>query len=447
MNKPAHYGFAALFGLSAVSTAIHANDLAPMVDTFKGWKARALHTNGATIPNTSGTLNPSTAGDYAPVGILDGLGAYELDGDTVRVFANHELLHFRGNTYEVSDGQGGTLEMSGARVSYFDLDKRTLDIVDAGIAYNVIYDANGKIATEPSFLANDLAGFSRFCSSALFEAEQFGSGSGLEDRIYFTGEEDGGRFNPVGGGEWALDPETGSIWHAPAMGRGAWENVTEVDTGTSTHVASILADDSSPFDFEGDGDAEPVPLYLYIGTKEPGATVASGAPDFLSENGLRNGKLFVWVADSGVTRPSEFNTSGTQTGNWVEIDNVPTDDDSLKSETGEFGFDEFGYPTQGNLVLQAKAAGAFGFSRPEDVSTNPKDGTEFVLASTGVDNYDIDATGNGADTFGTMYTMKRDLSDLSAPRGDLTILYDGDADPTRALRSPDNLDWADNGKI
>jgi hypothetical protein len=50
-------------------------------------------------------------------------------------------------------------------------------------------------------------------------------------------------------------------------------------------------------------------LYLYIGTKEPGATVPSGARDFLSENGLRNGKLFVWVADSGVTRPSQFNAN------------------------------------------------------------------------------------------------------------------------------------------
>jgi len=29
----------------------------------------------------------------------------------------------------------------------------------------------------------------------------------------------------------------------------------------------------------------------------------------------------------------------------------------------------------------------------------------------------------------------------------VSILYDGDDDPTRALRSPDNLDWADDGLI
>ena len=29
----------------------------------------------------------------------------------------------------------------------------------------------------------------------------------------------------------------------------------------------------------------------------------------------------------------------------------------------------------------------------------------------------------------------------------MEIIYDGDADPTRALRSPDNVDWADDGKI
>mmetsp|Transcript_5550 Transcript_5550/g.15489 ORF Transcript_5550/g.15489 Transcript_5550/m.15489 type:complete len:250 (-) Transcript_5550:303-1052(-) len=53
-------------------------------------------------------------------------------------------------------------------------------------------------------------------------------------------------------------------------------------------------------------------------------------------------------------------------------------------------------------------------------------------------------TGNGADTFGTVYIIKTDFKDLSAR---VTILYDGDADEKRRLRSPDNLDWADDGFI
>ena len=42
---------------------------------------------------------------------------------------------------EVSDGMGGTFQMTGTRVSYFDIDKFSKDIVDAGIAYDTIYDA------------------------------------------------------------------------------------------------------------------------------------------------------------------------------------------------------------------------------------------------------------------------------------------------------------------
>jgi hypothetical protein len=42
----------------------------------KGLKvSEPLVTIGETIPGTTGALNSSTAGDYTPVGILDGLGA------------------------------------------------------------------------------------------------------------------------------------------------------------------------------------------------------------------------------------------------------------------------------------------------------------------------------------------------------------------------------------
>ncbi len=58
----------------------------------------------------------------------------------------------------------------------------------------------------------------------------------------------------MGGAEWALDVTTGQLWQVPALGRGAWESVTEIDTGTTTHVAIILSEDSSPFDINGDAD-------------------------------------------------------------------------------------------------------------------------------------------------------------------------------------------------
>ncbi len=421
----------ALVGLSVAGASAHGtsrtaycDDNDPMLAAFPGWTAESIFTVGQEING------------YTPPGIMDGIGAFKLDRNTVRFLVNHELLNFRGYPYDVDDGMGGTFSLTGARISYFDVDRRTRCVVDSGLAYDKIYDAIGNQASDAGFLANNFAGFSRFCSASYFPANEFGKGRGLRNGIFFTGEEDGGGFNPVGGAEWALDPVMGEIWHCPDLGRGAWENVTTLDTGDKSTVAILLADDTSPFDADNDGVREAAPLYLYVGTKG-----AHG--DFPTRNGLRGGKLYVWVADNGATSPLDFKGSGSLAGSWVEVDNSPNI--ALADEAGINGYDEFGYPTQRNLWTQAEALGAFGFSRPEDVATNPRNGSEAVLASTGVDTFAVDPmTGDGVDTFGTMYTIDTDFDTLTAT---LTIIYDGDADPTRALRSPDNLDWADNGKI
>ena len=401
----------------------------PMLRGEGEWTAQPIFTVGETI------------NDYTPPGLLDGLGAYKKDQRTVRVFANHEMLNFRGTGYEICSWQdcSDAFTLKGGRVSFFDINISSRKIVDAGIAYKRIYDADGNLALDNGFLADDLIGLSRFCSAQLVESYQFSSERGLADRIFFTGEEDGGNFHPVGGLDWALDPETEDFWAISAFGRGAWENVTEVDTGTKSHVAFVLGDDTSPFDADNDNENEVAPLYLYVGEK-----LLSG--DFLERNGLRDGRLFVWVSNTGETTPLEFRGAGKSlAGRWIEISNAPI---GTPSENGSSGFDEYGYPTQSTLWTRAEALNAFGFSRPEDLSTNPEQGSEFVLASTGVDTYAVDPnTGNGVDTFGTIYTMNIDFRDINNPTGALTILYDGDEDSTRAVRSPDNLDWADDGYI
>lgn len=382
-----------------------------------------LHTIGQAI------------GDYVPVGVLDGMGAYELNKSTVRLFINHELPAADGSVYQVDDGAGGTFDLKGGRVSYIDINKSSRQIVDAGLAYNRVYDANGNIATDASFLPNNFTGFSRFCSANLFEPNEFGGKRGVDDRIFMTNEEDGGTFNPVGGAFWAVDPETHSIWHIPDFGRGSWESATQVDTKSNKQIAFILADDTSPFDADGDSQDEAAPLYLYVGEKNPNSS------DFLERNGLRGGSLYVWASDTGERTPLDFNTSGSLKGKWMKLDTSK----GAPSEDGSTGYDEYGNPTQRTLWTQAEALGAFGFSRPEDVATNPKDGRQVVLASTGVDTYAVDpSTGDGADTFGTMYVIEIDVKKLA---GKLTIAYDGDADPARQLRSPDNLDWADDGFV
>lgn len=388
-----------------------------------------------------------TVGDringFTPTGVIDGLGAMKWDLNTVRVFANHELKHDKGYAYGIKDGNNGTFSMTGARISYFDIDKSTRKIIDAGQAYEIIYDGNGKVATNTKFLSKGLDGLSRFCSSTLVEAGKFNSqydtpkgdmNYGLQDTIYFTGEEQGGAGNPVGGAEWALDVKTRVLWQVPAMGRGAWENIAIVDTGNRRQVAFILADDTAPFDADGDSALEAAPLFLYLGEKKQ-------TGNLLERNGLADGELYVWVSSSGKTSPADFNASVSDSfslmGQWLKIDNSQHLDKAKQG--GPEGYDHYGFPTQRNLWTQAKAKRAFGFSRPEDVAYNPHRPNQVVLASTGRQTYD-----GGADAFGTIYIIDTDFSDMSAK---LTIVYDGDADPSRQLRSPDNLDWADNGRI
>ncbi|MEA5553741.1 alkaline phosphatase PhoX [Anabaena cylindrica UHCC 0172] len=358
-----------------------------------------------------------TINDYTPPGILDGTGAFELNATTVRVLVNHELANNVGYNYTLESGAS----LPGARISYFDIDKRTLKIVDSGLAYDTIYNRAGEIVDEASDL--EFGGINRFCSANLMEANHFGTDKGFADTIYFAGEE------TDGGTQFALDTATNELWALPWLGRAAWESVTELDTGNTDQVALLIGD-----------DRQEAPLLLYVGEKN---TVGDGS--FLDRNGLAEGKLYVWVADDTADAsdaieadPRDFNGSGNNTnGKFVEIDYYRPD------LAGTADYDTQGFATQTKQDALAADAGAFQFSRPEDVATNPFDGTQAVLASTG-------RTGifDNADTWGTTYIVDVDFG-VSEITANLNILYDGNDDGNKdfGLRSPDNLDWADDGKI
>jgi glycerophosphoryl diester phosphodiesterase len=383
-------------------------------------------------------------GDYVPVGILDGLGAYELNANTVRVFANHELSSELGATYTLANGT----ELTGARVSYFDIDKETKQVVDAGLAYDTIVNRAGELVDEASDL--EFAGIDRLCSAQYVAAHQFGEGRGLEDSLFFTGEE------TFGGTEFVIDPTTQTMYAVPWMGRAAWENVTELDTGSTEKVALLIGD-----------DREAAPLLLYVGEKD-----RSEGADLLARNGLSNGKLYAWVpegevgdsptvtnpGDDGIlgteddeiidgdTAPDPFGFNGTGNslaGSWVELDYYRPD------LAGTEDYDELGFATQEKQDELFLAAGGFQFSRPEDLATNPEDGTVAVLASTGREERFPE------DSWGTTYLIDTDFDESGNPlSANLKILYDGDdagngqfASSDEGLRSPDNLDWADNGLI
>lgn len=352
---------------------------------------------------------------YVPPGILDGLGAFALDDDTIRVLANHELSSGTGYTYTLANGT----QLTGGRVSFFDINKNTRKLEGAGLAYDTIINRAGEVVDEASDL--EFMGLDRLCSAQYIIANQFGNNRGLVDGLFFTGEE------TDGGTEFVLDPKSNTLYAVPWMGRAAWENVTQLDTGTTDKVALLIGDDR--------GGA---PLLLYIGEKGQGE-----GPDILVRNGLAQGKLYVWVADSGETTPEQFNgTFETRSGRFVEIDFYRPD------LAGNGEYDELGFATQAKQDALRDEVGGFKFSRPEDVATNPQDGTVAVLASTGRDSL------FPSDSWGTTYKIDVDFSNLNNITARLDILYDGDdagngqfKGSDFGLRSPDNLEWAKNGLI
>lgn len=409
MRRKWNWMMVAFAGLVLVTGLDH--ELAVADDHKKGKKDCDLTPEDAQMTGLAGwhempvfTVGETVNG-YTPPGILDGIGAFRR-GNNVRLLVNHELTSDVGYPYTLANGAS----LTGARVSFFDIDRDSLAVCDAGLAYDTIYNRAGDEVAGSGDL--EFGGLNRLCSSVSFRRHEYG----FRDDVYFTGEETGG------GTEFVLDVKRGELWAAPAMGRAAWENVTAMETGDRNTVAILIGDDRAG-----------APLLLYIGEKQNGN-------NFLARNGLASGKLYAWKADNGDLSPEDFNGTGAcRSGQFVELDYYRPD------LAGNGDYDELGYATQAKQDALANAAGAFAFSRPEDVATCPFDGTLAVLASTGRDSL------FPSDSWGTIYLVSVDFEDLSC---EICVSYDGDDSgggffphPDFGIRSPDNLDWADNGNI
>ncbi len=391
-------------------------------------------TNGPLLTSTDAawlTFPLFTVGDvvdgYIPPGILDGIGAQVIDGDRVRLYVNHELNAASGYAYSLANGT----VLTGARITAFDVNRQTFDLIDAGIAYDRIVDRYRRVVTS-AFQINEGAqgpneGLDRLCSGSFFPQGRFG----LRDAIYFAGEE---VSNDRGGQAFALDVARRTLRAVPALGRAAFENVTLMDAGNDRVTAILIGD-----------DRQGAPLYLYLGVKN-----FRRDGSFLDRNGLAFGQLFAWVSDGGDLSPQDFSgTDNSRTGRFVAVDQFDA------SQAGQPGYDLVGYADQATLDSLTAAAGAFAFSRPEDVATNPEDGSQALFASTGR------GSAFPADDFGTTYLVDIDFpaftripdgGELPEIPATLTILYDGDdagagqfPEPQAGLRNPDNLDWSDDG--
>ena len=400
-------GLAMAAALVVANTSLAQTFEPPQAVGLGQWSTDPVFTIGETING------------YTPPGIPDGQGAWDR-GDTVEIAANHELTANAGYPYTLANGA----QLTGARISSLEFDKETRQLIDMGPAYDTIINRAGTPVTGPQDL--DFGGLNRLCSAGYVEEGQ----AGFVDDIFFSGEE------TSGGTEFVLDVANDVLYAAPWMGRAAWESVALLDVPTinKTHVAALVGDDR--------GDA---PLLLYVGEKQRGG-------DFLSRNGLAGGKLYMWVADDGSVSPADWNGTGaTRRGTFVEVENY----NSAAVGGSDPNFDELGFATQAYLDQQKADIGAFNFSRPEDLHTNPAPGKggQAIFASTGRNT----TLNQGADLWGTIYLIDVKINPgrirTDNITADLTIVYDGDdaglqfPDPDYGIRSPDNLVWADDGQV
>jgi hypothetical protein len=371
-----------------------------------GWTTKPLFTVGESVDG------------YRPPGILDGLGAQKISRNTVRVYANHELGNGAGYEYTLANGT----RLRGARISYFDIDRASRDLCGAGLAYEAVYDRFGNpvvAAGQINETGHATNGFNRFCSSSFYDRGDYG----FKDDVYITGEE------TSNGSQWALDVRDRTVWACPELGRGGWENVSALDTGCRDTIALLMGD-----------DVQEAPLYLWIGVKDRRGS-------FLERNGLAEGQLYAWCADNGDLTPEEFDAVGdSRAGRFLPVD---ARDPAM---AGMPGYDAQGYLNDVTLRAAAHALGAFHFSRPEDIHTNPHCGEQAVFASTGRGSI------FPSDDWGTVYvvdvdfrrTRCRDCDDLpSHVHARLRVVASADELPVpdAGIRSPDNLTWARDGYV
>ncbi len=406
---------AALFGSPAGSAGAETARASPML---RGWPGSGV----AVSPLL--TVGEPIDGGYRLPGVLDGTAAFALGPDRVLLLVNHELGARRGYAYELANGT----ELRGARVSALELDVRSRRIVGGRLAYDSVRDRRGRLVSRAAQINEGRggdAGLDALCSAAGYRAGSLG----FVDDLMLTHEEASSREgHPHGGSVWALDVRDRELWALPALGRGTWENSVALPTPDAGqpdgHVALLLGDD-----YERGG----APLYLWLGRKQPGGT-------FPERNGLASGSLFSWVADDGSGSPADWSGTGSiRTGRFVALRAREP------ARAGGRGYDAQGYLDDTRLRDAARKAGAFMFSRPEDLHANPANPRQVAMSSTG------QGWAFPADDWGTLYLIdvvfERDESGELEPQARIEILYDADEAADRGIRSPDNLVWASDGAL
>ena len=305
---------------------------------------------------TVGEYNPKTG--WALVGVPDGMGAYLLDDDTVRVVFQSEsygpVSAYESYPFIVNDN-GATF--TGSHVLYVDYDRYLLadfmshsgaakDMVkDSGNLIKNVYNLAGKMvsarprdggcAEAPHYSNTDPEGcgdwvnimaaaepmrsvdwlLQSLCSAHLEEKHQWGPDLGVEDDLFITNEEwtsfvAGANFTGIPA--HVLDLASKDFYATGVFTLGGFEKIVEVNCGIPGYVCF------SPSGYNGAfGVAEPlrqelrpdgmpyvwpeniVPARLYIGKKGFNAKGEEDNENFLSRNGLAYGQLYGYGVMNG----------------------------------------------------------------------------------------------------------------------------------------------------
>ncbi|HXG49391.1 MAG TPA: esterase-like activity of phytase family protein [Methylomirabilota bacterium] len=341
---------------------------------------------GDRVPRTT---DPNQV--FQMIGIPDGLGAHANQDGTTTVFMNHELPPF-----VVSEPIVGQPLSRGAFVSTIILAPDG-SVLSGDLAYDAVYAENVYVGP-PATVSNTTPAFARFCSGALGWKE-----AGFDRPIYFCGEEAGGTNTFDGRGGVAVAIFDNAAWTLPRLGHMAWENaVPRPHRGGLTAIMCLE-----------DGEVGQCQLYLYVGWKDR----SSGAGP-LRRNGLDNGSLYVFVADSSIHTNEATFPNGELTGRWVLL-------------SGAENMNEL------ELEAASDAVGAFAFDRVEDGAFRPRNPNEFYFVTTG---------GSASNALGRLYQLALDPNYIVGP-AKLTMMYNADqvvADGGDVALSPDNVAVGDD---
>ncbi len=336
-------------------------------------------------------------GDFMFEGIPDGVGIRPGPGsNTADVYVAHEqtTIPFRGEQ-----------DFQDASVSKVTLQTR-------GVQRGAVYDADVAIGPEEGFL--------RFCSASMA-----GPDEGLEDWVFFTGEETSDVVDGVQRGfAVVLNTRTGEHTAVPGMGRLNHEN-TVVIPGGWDDLAMLTTDDTFT--------AATSQLYMYI---------AEDQDAIFDDDGALYAFRVTGVDGSPLADPADpFNGAN----------------DYLDLQPGESFQGEFipvpraiALGDQDDLEDWSNANNVMQFIRLEDVAADKNDPRVVYIADTGGSRVVPNPAtgrmhrppGQGLADNGRIFEMVMNADDPTQVDS-LTILADGDLDGSDVfvpMRSPDNID-------